>query len=139
MDYPTIFPYKPIKNQKERNPKMDKHRNKNRSRKNQIILYLSDDEKFILDEKTKLSGMTSKSAFLRQLIMYGFVFDVDYTELHEYNTLLSRIGTNLNQIAKRMNATGHIYDADVKQVKKLMEEVWRTQKSMLSKQPYLKQ
>ena len=118
---------------------MDKHRNKNRSRKNQIILYLSDDEKFILDEKTKLSGMTSRAAFLRQLIVYGFVYDVDYAELHEYNTLLSRIGTNLNQIAKRMNATGHVYDADVKQVKELMEEVWRTQKSMLSKQPYLKQ
>lgn len=118
---------------------MDKHRNKNRSRKNQIILYLSDDEKFILDEKTKLSGMTSRSAFLRQLIVYGFVYDVDYAELHEYNTLLSRIGTNLNQIAKRMNATGHVYDADIEQVKKLMEEVWRTQNSMLSKQPYLKQ
>ena len=118
---------------------MDKHRNKNRSRKNQIILYLSDDEKFILDEKTKLSGMTSRAAFLRQLIVYGFVYDVDYAELHEYNTLLSRIGTNLNQIAKRMNATGHVYDADVKHIKELMEEVWRTQKSMLSKQPYLKQ
>lgn len=83
--------------------------------------------------------MTSRSAFLRQLIVYGFVYDVDYTELHKYNTLLSRIGTNLNQIAKRMNATGHIYDADVKQVKNLMEELWHTQKSMLSKQPCLNQ
>lgn len=97
---------------------MDKHRNKNRSQKNQIILYLSDDEKFILNEKAKLSGMTSRSAPLRQLILYGFVYDVDYTELHEYNTLLSRIGTNLNQIAKRMNATGHVYDADVKSITK---------------------
>lgn len=118
---------------------MDKNRNKNRSRKKQIILYLSDNEKFILDEKAWFSGMTSRSAFLRQLIVYGFVYDVDYTELHEYNTLLSRIGTNLNQIAKRMNATGHVYDADVRQVKNLMEEVWHTQKSMLLKQPYLKQ
>nr|WP_081031298.1 hypothetical protein [Enterocloster clostridioformis] len=38
-----------------------------------------------------------------------------------------------------MNATGNVYDADVKQIKDLMEEVWRTQKSMLSKQPCLKQ
>ncbi len=118
---------------------MDKHRNGNRSRKNGLILYLSNDEKFILDEKTKLSGMTSRAAFIRQLIVYGFVYDIDYTELREYNTILSRISTNLNQIAKRMNATGHVYDADVKQVKELMEEVWRTQKSMLSRQPSIKQ
>ena len=118
---------------------MDKHRNGNRSRKNGLILYLSDDEKFILDEKTRLSGMTSRSAFIRQLIVYGFVYDVDYTELREYNTALSRIENTLNQIAKRMNATGHVYDADVKQVKELMEEVWRTQKSMLSRQPSIKQ
>lgn len=38
-----------------------------------------------------------------------------------------------------MNATGHVYDADVKQVKELMNEVWQSQKSMLSKQPCLKQ
>ncbi len=118
---------------------MDKHRNGNRSRKNGLILYLSDDERFILDEKTRLSGMTSRSAFIRQLIVYGFVYDVDYTELREYNSTVSRIGNNLNQIAKRMNATGHVYDADVKQVKDLMEEVWRTQKSMLSRQPSIKQ
>jgi len=38
-----------------------------------------------------------------------------------------------------MNATGNVYAADVKQVKELMNQVWQTQKSMLSKQPYIKQ
>ena len=61
--------------------------------------------------------MKSKSAFLRRQILYGFVYDIDYSELREYNAALGRIGNNLNQIAKRMNATGNIYAADVKQVK----------------------
>ena len=65
--------------------------------------------------------------------------DIDYSDLREYNATLGKIGNNLNQIAKRMNATGNIYAADVKQVKELMNQVWQTQKSMLSKQPYLKQ
>jgi len=56
----------------------------------------------------------------------------------EYNTTLGRTGNNLNQIAKRMNATGNIYAADVKEVKELMKKVWDTQKAMLSKQPYMK-
>ncbi|WP_331464363.1 hypothetical protein [Waltera intestinalis] len=38
-----------------------------------------------------------------------------------------------------MNATGNVYEADVKEVKELMKQVWQSQKSMLSKQPSIKQ
>ncbi len=118
---------------------MDKHRNKNRSRKYGIVIHLSEDEKYILDEKAKCSNMKSRAAFIRHLIIYGYVYDIDYTELREYNSALSKIGNNLNQIAKRMNATGNVYEADVKEVKELMQKVWHTQKSMLSRQPSIKQ
>lgn len=110
-----------------------------RQRQNRLTLRLSDDENFILEQKWKASGMKSKSAFLRHQILYGYVYDVDYEHLREYNTTLARIGNNLNQIAKRMNATGNVYEADVKEVKELMKQVWQSQKSMLSKQPYIKQ
>ena len=118
---------------------MDKHRNKNRSRKYGIVIHLSEDEKYILDEKTKCSNMTSRAAFIRHLILYGYVYDLAYSELQEYNAALARIGNNLNQIAKRMNATGNVYQADVNEVKELMQKVWHTQKSMLSRQPLIKQ
>ena len=111
----------------------------NRSRTNTVQFYLDDDEQYILDEKFKQSGMKSKSAFLRKLILYGYVYDVDYSYLRNYNTELGRISSNLNQIAKRMNATGNVYEADVKEVKELMKQVWQSQKSMLSKQPSIKQ
>ncbi len=57
--------------------------------------------------------MKSKSTFLRRLILYGFVYDIDYSDLREYNYTLGKISGNLNQIAKRMNATGNVYKADV--------------------------
>ena len=82
--------------------------------------------------------MKSKSAFLRKLILYGYVYDVDYSYLRNYNTELGRISSNLNQIAKRINSTENIYKEDMDEVKELMNEVWRTQKSMLSKQPLIK-
>ena len=110
----------------------------NRSRTNPVQFYLDDDEQYILDEKFKQSGMKSKSAFLRKLILYGYVYDVDYSYLRNYNTELGRISSNLNQIAKRINSTGNIYQEDIDEVKELMNEVWRTQKSMLSKQPLIK-
>ena len=110
----------------------------NRTRTNQIGFFLSDDEKKILDEKFKLSGMKSKSAFLRKIILYGFVYDVDYSYLRNYNVELGRISSSLNQIAARINSTNHIYQEDINEVKELMNKVWHTQKSMLSKQPLIK-
>lgn len=44
----------------------------NRKRTNPVQFYLDDDEQYILDEKFRLSGMKSKSAFLRKLILYGY-------------------------------------------------------------------
>ena len=110
----------------------------NRKRTNPVQFYLDDDEQYILDEKFRLSEMKSKSAFLRKLILYGYVYDVDYSYLRNYNTELGRISSNLNQIAKWINSTGNIYKEDMDEVKELMNEVWRTQKSMLSKQPLIK-
>ena len=110
----------------------------NRKRTNPVQIYLDDDEQYILDEKFRVSGMKSKSAFLRKLILYGYVYDVDYSYLRNYNTELGRISSNLNQIAKRINSTGNIYQEDMDEVKELMNQVWHTQKSMLSKQPLIK-
>ena len=101
-----------------------------RERQNELKIYLSDDEQYILEQKWKASNTKSKSTFIRHLILYGYVYDVNYEHLQEYNTILSRIGNNLNQIAKRMNATGNVYEADIKEVKELMKQVWQSQKSM---------
>ena len=105
---------------------------------NPVQFYLSDDEQYILTTKFKASGMKSMSAFLRKLILYGYVYDVDYSYLRNYNTELGRISSSLNQIAKRVNSTGNIYQEDIDEVKELMNKVWHTQKSMLSKQPLIK-
>lgn len=62
----------------------------------------------------------------RKLILYGYVYDVDYSYLRNYNTELGRISSNLNQIAKRVNSTGNIYQEDINEVKELMNEVWQS-------------
>ena len=109
-----------------------------RKRDNQIILRLNDDEKYILDAKCKNAEYKNRNDYLRHLFLYGYTYFVDYSELHDYNINLSRIGKSLNQIAARINSTGNIYSEDMEEVKELMKQVWRTQKSMLSKQPYRK-
>jgi uncharacterized Fe-S radical SAM superfamily protein PflX len=77
----------------------------NRERQIRLTLRLSNDENYILEQKRKASNMKSKSSLIRHLILYGYVYDVNYDHLREYNTTLSRISNNLNQIAKRMKAS----------------------------------
>jgi len=111
----------------------------NRKRKNKILLYLSDDEKLILEEKTRLANLKSKAAFLRTLIIYGYVYDVNYDGLNKYNKELNAIGNNINQIVHLCQKTGSIYEEDIKEIKELMEKVWHTHESMLSSQQFKNQ
>ena len=111
----------------------------NRTRTHRNEFHLNDDEHYILDEKFRLSKMKSKSAFLRKLVLYGFVYDVDYSHIREMNAQLGKIGSNLNQIAKRVNTTNTIYKKDMDDIKELMNQIWQLQKFMVSKQPLIKQ
>ncbi len=111
---------------------------KKRERKNPIQVYLSDDEKYVLNNKLRASGMRSISEYIRHLIIYGYVYDIDYKDLQEYNRQLSIIGKNINMIRERLFKTGSIYEEDIKEIKELMKQVWHTHESMLSKAPLQK-
>lgn len=104
-----------------------------------IQIYLSEDEKNILDEKVRLSRSRNYSSFIRHLIKYGFVYDVDYSYISEMNYQLGKIGNNINQIAHIANTNACISQNQINEVKELMQKIWRTQESILSKQPYTKQ
>ena len=97
----------------------------NRTRKNELKIYLSDNEKNILDRKVELSKRKSVSDYIRTLILFGFVYDVDYSYLRQYNETLGKISGNMNQIAKRVNSTGNVYEEDMAEVKALWNRCGR--------------
>ena len=88
-----------------------------RERTNELKIFLSDDEKYVLDNKVKASGMRNKSEYIRHMILYNYTYDVNYDELREYNRQLSIIGKNINMIRERIFKTGNIYQNDVKEIK----------------------
>ena len=85
----------------------------------------------------ELSKRKSVSNYIRTLILFGFVYDVDYSYLRQYNETLGKISGNLNQIANRVNSTGNVYKEDMAEVKAIMEQVWKTQMAMLKTQPLI--
>ena len=108
---------------------------KNLTHRNSFHIFLNDEETEILEKKFKLSGKSSKSAFIRQLIIRGFVFDIDFSEIQRYNYLLSNIANNVNQVAHRCNETRSVFQSDIDELKKEMDKIWQLQKSMLSMLP----
>lgn len=110
-----------------------------RNRNIPIQIYLNEDEKKILDYKTTIAHMRSQSAFIRHMIKYGFVYDVDYSPLQECNYQLAKIGNNINQIAHIANNNQSITELQIDEVKELMKRIWQLQQSILSRQPYTKQ
>ncbi len=111
---------------------------KNRERNNGILLYLNDDELEVLKEKCKNAKIKNKSEFIRRMIIDGYVIEVNFSELTEYNYLLSKISANINQIAHRINETRSIYQTDIDSIKEEMNKLWETQRSMLKKMPWTK-
>lgn len=89
----------------------------------------------ILEAKFKASGMHSRSSFIRHMILQGYVYDVDYSALRKSNEQLSKIGTNINQIARRVNSTGYIFPEEIKNIQEQLKDIWDIQKSILSRQP----
>ena len=53
----------------------------------------------------------------------------DYTEQKKLAAAVSRIATNINHVCRRINSTGHFYDADVAELKERMADVWELLKA----------
>jgi hypothetical protein len=109
-----------------------------RDRKIPIQVYLSENEKYVLDEKIKESKMRNISEYIRHLILYGYVYDIDYNGLKEYNYQIAALGRNINMIRERIMKTGNAYEEDLNEIKELMDKIWHTHESMLSKVPLQK-
>ena len=106
-----------------------------RERPNVIKFYVTAEEEEFINRKMALMKTKNRSAYLRKMAMDGFVLNVDYSMFREINSSLQRIGNNVSQILKRINATGHIYPEDVREIREKQEEVWRLQQSILSTLP----
>ena len=78
-------------------------------------------------------GITNLSAYLRKMAVDGYVVRVDMTEFKELASLLRNCSNNLNQIAKRVNSTGHLYEEDIADLKTRYGELWGAFGSLLSK------
>lgn len=83
--------------------------------------------------KMESAGIKNLSAYLRKIILSGFVIEIDMSDFKEIRRLLSIESNNLNQYARRANETGSIYKADIESLQKSHKELIRLMGNVLDK------
>ena len=106
---------------------------KKRIRNRQIIFWVSPVEEAMIEERMSQVGTKSLSAYLRKIAIDGMIINLQIPELKENISLLRRCSNSLNQIAKRVNSTGRIYDAEMEQILQNQEELWQAVNEILRK------
>ena len=93
--------------------------------------YVSEEEKGIIQEKMAQLGTDNLSAYLRKMALDGYVVKLDLPELQEMISLLRYSSNNLNQLTKRVNASGRIYETDLADIHAGMDQVWEAANKIL--------
>ena len=72
----------------------------------------------------RLLGTHNFGAYARKLLIDGYIIKVDYTEQKKLAVAVSCIASNVNQICRQTNSTGHFYEDDIAELKsKAQEEI----------------
>ena len=88
----------------------------NRKRNIQMKFWVTEEEKRLIDEKMAQLPTKRYGAYLRKMAIDGYIIQVDTTDIKEMTKALGSIGRNINQIAKRVNAGGPTYQADMEEI-----------------------
>ena len=106
-----------------------------RKRNIQMKFYVTEEEKRLIDEKMKQLPIRQYGAYFRKMAIDGYILVVDRSDTKAYIRELQAVSRNINQIAKRANATGTVYRQDIEDIKKAVDEIWRLQRRTLLNQP----
>lgn len=106
---------------------------KNRSKKIPILFMVDEEEKQQLDAKMLQFGTKNRGAYLRKMAIDGMVIKKDYTDIRKLLGEIGKIGSNINQIAKRANENLHIHQSEVEEVLRRQAEVEGLIKELLRK------
>ena len=105
--FKKIYAAKPLQTERGRTISV------NRIRKNDARLCFTDEEMAAIQEKMQKIGITNRSNYLRKMALDGYIINIDTKPIAELVRLIHISSLNINQVAKRANETGSVYEKDV--------------------------
>ena len=91
-----------------------------RKRDIQLKFRVTPQEREMIETKMAQFGTTNMAAYLRKMAIDGYIIYTDTADIKAFTKELAAIGRNINQIAKRINAGGPAYQADMDEILSLI-------------------
>lgn len=106
------------------------------NRKRPIVLRcpVTAEERALIEQKMAQLPTQRIGAYLRKMAIDGYIIYTDTADIKAFTKELSAIGRNINQIAKRVNAGGPAYQADMEEIRERLEQIWQLQRRILLSQ-----
>ena len=105
----------------------------NRNRSRQVKFWVSEEEYQLLQKKMEAAGGVNQGAYIRKMILDGYIVNLDIPELKEIIRLLSITSNNVNQMVRRLNADGSIYQQDIAEVESQLEQNYKILRRLITK------
>ena len=104
-----------------------------RKRDKQLKIWVSQEELDMIHQKMAEFVTSNMGAFVRKMVIDGYIVKLDIPELREILHQLGPIGNNVNQMARKLNAGGSIYREDLAEVNAKLDAVYKLQRRILKK------
>ena len=106
------------------------------NRKRPIVLRcpVTAEERALIEQKMAQLPTQRIGAYLRKMAIDGYIIYTDTADIKAFTAELSAIGRNINQIAKKLNAGGSAYQADMDEIRERLDQIWQLQRRILSNQ-----
>ena len=95
---------------------------------------LNEQELSVVRHKMNQLGTRNFGAYARKMLIDGYIIKVDYTQQKKLAAAVSRAASNINQICRRINSKGNLYEDDVTELKERQKEIWQLLKSSQSEE-----
>ena len=89
-----------------------------------IYVRVSREEFDLIQERMVEAGTRNMAAFVRKMLMNGYVLHVDLSPVKELVSLQRRCSNNLNQIAINVNTHGGIYPQEITALQRDYKALW---------------
>ena len=96
-----------------------------RKRSKQQKIWVSPEEQELIRQKMAEFGTDNMGAFVRKMVIDGYIVKLDLPELQEIIHLMGPIGNNVNQMARKVNAGGNVYKEDLEDINANLDQNYK--------------
>ncbi len=103
--------------------------------KKQKKVRATDYEYALVKARQNASGKNTMQEYILDVAINGYVINVSYDEIRQLAFEINKIGTNINQIAHKVNSENMIYRTEVEEIKDKVDIIWNMLRSKFHQLP----